>query len=546
MKISIFTLILLVSPLLACAPTMPPPPTPVDATVLYSAAAAKHYQFAHGEVPSTAAEWEILIEEFQRVIDTDAEGEWADDAQYAIASCWLWLAQRAEQPALDNAIAALTTLLQDYPDSPYIAEAHFWLGDCHDRLQNYGAAVPCYQTVISRYANHAIAAKAQLRLGRAYEAQGYLTLARITYEALAQRSRDAQIGAQAKKLASRLVEVEQIEEEAPVEAPPEIVPAESAKVAQPSPPQTPPEVTKPPPVPPKPPQPVAAVPPPKKVDVVKPKTVTPPSKSAPPSQKPPVVDKPATPPSKEQPAPEPPKTPQVVPDPSLAQQLGLSVKTIVIDPGHGGKDPGAVSQARQEKQIVLNLSKTLRDILVKKGYNVRLTRETDVFLPLRKRTRFATSQKADLFISIHTNASTSRKAAGIETYYLALASDESARRTAMRENAGAEYNMKELDALVGRILKESKSTESRRLAELIQAQLASGKQVKNRGVKHAPFVVLIGTKVPAVLVEVGFISNPTEGKKLSTKTYQRQLAIAIAEGIEQYIKNLPSEAANRS
>lgn len=543
MKIYIFTLILLVSPLLACAPTMPPPLTPVDATTLYSVAAAKHYQFAHGEVPATAAEWEILIEEFQRAIDTDAEGEWADDAQYAIASCWLWLGQRDEQPALDNAIAALTTLLQDYPDSPYTAEAHYWLGDCHDRLQNYGAAVPRYQTVISRYANHAIADKAQLRLGRAYEAQGYLTLARITYEALSQRSGDSQIVAQAKKLASRL-EIERTEEEAPVEAPPEIVAAESPKVAQPSPPKTPSEVTKPPPVPPKPPQPTTMSPP-KKSDV-KPKTVTPPSKPERPSQKPPAADKPVTPPSKAKPAPERPKTPEVVPDPSLAQQLGLSVKTIVIDPGHGGKDPGAVSQARQEKQIVLSLSKTLRDILVKKGYNVRLTRDTDVFLPLRKRTQFATSQKADLFISIHTNASTARRAAGIETYYLALASDESARTTAMRENAGAEYNMKELDALVGRILKESKSTESRRLAELIQAQLASGKQVKNRGVKHAPFVVLIGTKVPAVLVEVGFISNPQEGKKLTTKAYQRQLATSIAKGIEQYIRNLPPAAANQS
>lgn len=543
MKIYIFTLILLVSPLLACAPTMPPPPTPVDATTLYSAAAAKHYQFAHGEVPATAAEWETLIEEFQRAIDTDAEGEWADDAQYAIASCWLWLGQRAEQPALDNAIAALTTLLQEYPGSLYTAEAHYWLGDCHDRLQNYGTAVPHYQTVISRYANHAIADKAQLRLGRAYEAQGYLTLARITYEALSQRSGDSQIVAQAKKLASRL-EVEQTEEEDPVEAPPEIVAAESPKVAQPSPPKTPSEVTKPPPVPPKPPQPTTMSPP-KKSDV-KPKTVTPPSKPEPPSQKPPAADKPVTPPSKAKPAPERPKTPEVVPDPSLAQQLGLSVKTIVIDPGHGGKDPGAVSQARQEKQIVLSLSKTLRDILVKKGYNVRLTRDTDVFLPLRKRTQFATSQKADLFISIHTNASTARRAAGIETYYLALASDESARTTAMRENAGAEYNMKELDALVGRILKESKSTESRRLAELIQAQLASGKQVKNRGVKHAPFVVLIGTKVPAVLVEVGFISNPQEGKKLTTKAYQRQLATSIAKGIEQYIRNLPPASSSQS
>ena len=490
MKTYTYTLVLLISLLLACAPARPPSPAPLDASTLYAAASAKHYQLVHGEIPSTEAEWGSLIEKFQRVIDADVEGEWADDAQYAIASCWLWLGQGYEQPVLDNAIAALKKLVQNYPNSPYAPEAHYRLGDSYDRLQDYGKAVPHYQTIISRYSNHALADKAQLRLGRSYEAQDYFTLAHITYEALSQRSQDPQIVAQAEKRASRL-DIEQTEEEAPVDATPEIAAPESPQVAQPNPPKTPPEVTKPPP-------------------------------------------------------PEPPKTVKPVPNPSLAQQLGLSVKTIVIDPGHGGKDPGAVSQTRQEKKIVLNLSKTLRDILVKKGYNVRLTRETDVFLPLRKRTQFATNQKADLFISIHTNASISNKAAGIETYYLALASDESARITAMRENAGAEYNMKELDALVGRILKESKSTESRRLAKLIQAQLASGKQVKNRGVKHAPFVVLIGTKVPAVLVEVGFISNPTEGKKLTTKAYQRQLATAIAKGIEQYIKNLPLAAANQS
>ena len=533
MKTYTYTLILLGFLLLACSPAMPPAPAPPDASSLYRAAAAKHYQLAHGEIPSTAVEWNSLIEDFQGVIDADTEGEWADDAQYAIASCWLWLGQRNEQPALDNAIVALTTLLQDYPSSPYTAEAHYWLGDCHDRLGNYGKAVPHYQTIISRYPNHPIADKAQLRLGRAYEAQGYSTLARITYEALSQRSQDSQIVAQAEKRASRL-DVEQTEEEAPTDFAPEIAPPESPQIAQPNPPKPPPEVTKPPPPePPKAPQPVANVPPPKKVDA-KPKTVTPPSEAKP--RKPPVEDKGVTPPSKAKP----------VPDPSLAQQLGLSVKTIVIDPGHGGKDPGAVSQARQEKQIVLSLSKTLHDILVKKGYNVRLTRETDVFLPIRKRTQFAIDQKADLFVSIHANGSTFRKAAGIETYYLALASDESARITAMRENAGAEYNMKELEALAGRILKESKSTESRRLAQLIQAQLISGKQVKDRGVKHAPMVILIGTKVPAVLVEVGFISNPTEGKKLTTKVYQRQLATSIAKGIEQYIKSLPPAAANQS
>ena len=557
MKIYTYMLILLGSLLLACSPAMPPSPAPADASSLYSAASAKHYQLARGEILSTEAEWVSLIEEFQRAIDAEAEGEWADDAQYAIASCWLWLGQSDEQPAVDNAIDALNKLHQDYPDSPHSADAHYWLGDCYNRLGDHSKAVAHYQMVISRYPNDSAADKAQLRLGRAYEAQGYFTLARITYEALSRRSQNSQIIAQAERRASRL-DTEQTEEDAPVDSPPVIV--ESPQVVQLSPPETLPEEIKLSPKPPKAPQLSSNVSLPPKADV-KPKTVVPPSEARPPAQKSHAEDKTVTPShtpepsapkfsatlqSPTKPAPEPQKTPKPVADPSLAQQLGLSVKTIVIDPGHGGKDPGAVSQVGQEKQVVLNLSKVLRDVLVKKGYNVQLTRATDVFIPLRKRTQFATDQKADLFISIHTNASTARSAAGIETYYLALASDESARITAMRENAGAEYNMKELDALVGRILKESKSTESRRLAELIQAQLTSEKQVKNRGVKHAPFVVLIGTKVPAVLVEVGFISNPQEGKKLTTKAYQRQLATAIAKGIEQYIKNLPPAAANQS
>ena len=544
MKIYQYTLILLGSLLLACSPAMPPSPAPAAPSTLYSAASTKHYQLARGEILSTEVEWVSLIEEFQRTIDAEAEGEWADDAQYAIASCWLWLGQSNEQPAVDNAIDALNKLHQDYPDSPHAADAHYWLGDCYNRLGDHSKAVAHYQTVISRYPNDSAADKAQLRLGRAYEAQGYFTLARITYKALSRRSQNSQIVAQAERRASRL-DTEQMEDAAPVDSPPEIV--ESPQVVQLSPPETLPEKIKLPPKPPK--------------AAVKPKTVAPPSEARPPAQKPHAEDKTvtpshtpepsapkfsATPPSTTKPAPEPQKTPKPVADPSLAQQLGLSVKTIVIDPGHGGKDPGAVSQVGQEKQIVLNLSKVLRDVLVKKGYNVQLTRATDVFIPLRNRTQFATDQKADLFISIHTNASTSRQAAGIETYYLALASDESARLTAMRENAGAKYSMKELDALVGRILKESKSTESRRLAQLIQTQLTSEKQVKNRGVKHAPFVLLIGTKVPAVLVEVGFISNPKEGKKLTTKVYQRQLATAIAAGIEQYIKSIPLAAANQS
>ena len=248
-----------------------------------------------------------MIEEFQSVIDADAEGEWADDAQYAIASCWLWRGQRNKQPALDNAIAALKKVVQDYPDSLYAAEAHYWLGDSHDQLGDYGKAVPHYQTIISRYPNHAIADKAQLRLGRAYKAQGYSTLARITYDALSQRSQDPQIVAQAKKRASYLA-TEQTEEEASVDSPPELEPPEQPQVVQANPPKPPPEVALSPRAlePPKAPQPVANMPTPKKVDA-KPKTVTPPSEAKP--QKRPVQDKPVPPRKPTTPTPEPPKTP---------------------------------------------------------------------------------------------------------------------------------------------------------------------------------------------------------------------------------------------
>ena len=129
MKTDTYMLILLISLLLACSPAMPPAPAPPEASALYRAAAAKHFQLAHGEMPSTDAEWDSLIKDLQDVINADAEGEWADDSQYAIASCWLWLGQGNEQPALDKAIAALKKLVQDYPDSPHAAEAHYWLGD---------------------------------------------------------------------------------------------------------------------------------------------------------------------------------------------------------------------------------------------------------------------------------------------------------------------------------------------------------------------------------------------------------------------------------
>ena len=480
-KIYILSLALLSLLLFSCVSSMPP------SLALYTAASARHYQLVRGQIPALDQEWLSLIGEFQRVIEADLKGEQADDAQYAIASCWLWLGENTEQPPTDQAIDAFKKLLQNYPNSSHTAEALYWLAACYNRLGNYDQAATHYQIVISRYLSHPIAEEAQLQLGRSYERQRHFTSALATYETLNQRSQNPQIMAQAKKRIA-YIHAKQAANSKPVNSSSEITRAEASPVVVPG-----------------------------------------------------LLD---TPKSKVESSAKPPEAPKPVTDPSLVQQLGLDVRTIVIDPGHGGKDPGAVRRIGQEKQIVLSLCKILHNRLVEKGYQVLMTRETDVYIPLKERTQFATQHNADLFVSVHTNSSTNIDAAGAETYYLALASDESAQITAMRENVGAKYSMTELDRLVGKILKESKSTESRRLAESIQEQLTGATQAKNRGVKHAPFVVLIGTKVPAVLIEIGFLSNPDEGKKLLTKAYQRQLAEAVAEGIEQYIRSIPLAVAN--
>jgi N-acetylmuramoyl-L-alanine amidase len=168
-----------------------------------------------------------------------------------------------------------------------------------------------------------------------------------------------------------------------------------------------------------------------------------------------------------------------------------------------------------------------------------MTREADRFIPLQDRPEFANNQGADLFLSIHVNAHKNPKVSGIETYYLALASDASASETAARENVGASYSIQELDLLVSKILHESKSEESQRLAECVQSELIYTTGLVNRGVKHAPFVVLIGTKVPAILIEIGFLSNEIEAKQLITVEYQQKLAAAIVSGVEDYVANVP-------
>ena len=499
-KIYISALILFAPLVFSCArsnhaPEILPPvvqaPAIDSTSTAYTEASNRHQQMAYGRAPASNQAWLSLIEEFRGIINADANGEWADDAQYAIGSCWLWLRQDAELPPIRRAIAAFQKLLQDFPESQYAAEAHYWLGHCYALLGEHNQAATHYQTVISKYLDRQIADEAQLQLSESYERQRHFTLAMTTYQALTERSKNPEIVAEAKERIA-VLRSKEIQHTA----------------------------TKPSGSPPKPIKQVRELPKPQL------------------SKKAPRILKTAPPPNKKVTVPLKP-----ISNPSLIQQLGLDVKTIIIDPGHGGKDPGAVNRARQEKSVVLGISKMLRDLLEKKGYQVRMTRETDVYIPLESRAQFATKGQGDLFISIHANASHSAAASGIETYYLALASDESARITAARENAGANYSIQALDKLVADILKESKSSESRSLAEFIQEQLVVATGARNRGVKHAPFVVLIGTKVPSVLIEIGFLSNSTEGRKLVNKAYQRKIVRAIADGIERYVMNIPPATA---
>ena len=224
----------------------------------------------------------------------------------------------------------------------------------------------------------------------------------------------------------------------------------------------------------------------------------------------------------------------------LVKQLGLKVKTIVIDPGHGGKDPGAVSGSDLlEKEVVLDISKRLKSLLEDSGvYHVFMTRETDIYIPLKDRTAFANQKGADVFISIHINSSENISARGIETYYLSLASDEEARMTAALENASSGKTIKDLNNIVRYIIRDAKVEESRELARTVQSQLRLHTEANDRGIKRAPFMVLIGAQAPSILVELGYISNKQDESLLRSAEYKDKLIRALAEGVKNYVKTI--------
>jgi len=230
---------------------------------------------------------------------------------------------------------------------------------------------------------------------------------------------------------------------------------------------------------------------------------------------------------------------------SLARQLGLNVKRIVIDPGHGGKDPGCIGpKGVKEKDIVLRLAKTLaKKIEREMGCEVFLTRNSDIFITLEQRTAIANIKKADLFISLHINAHKSSSVWGIETYYLNMATDERSVMVAARENATSEKNISDLQTILNKLMMNTKINESNRLAHEVQRGMVSHidrkyKKPRDLGVKQAPFYVLIGADMPAVLVETGFLSNPAEKKKLLSISYRETVASGICIGIESYVESI--------
>jgi N-acetylmuramoyl-L-alanine amidase len=236
-------------------------------------------------------------------------------------------------------------------------------------------------------------------------------------------------------------------------------------------------------------------------------------------------------------------------DRTLTRVLGLKISKIVIDPGHGGHDLGTVGPGGlAEKDLVLSLARILKRHLEEKlGTEVILTRNDDTFIPLEERTEAANNHRADLFISLHANSSSTRSISGVETYYLSFARTDAERQVAARENASAANKVGDLEELIKKIMQQDKAAESRELASIIQKSLYSGLRqlssaAKNRGVRSAPFIVLIGANMPSVLVETAFISNPKDEKLLTKNTNQELLVKALYNGIESYIKTLGSEA----
>lgn len=234
---------------------------------------------------------------------------------------------------------------------------------------------------------------------------------------------------------------------------------------------------------------------------------------------------------------------------SLARQLGLGVARVVIDAGHGGHDPGAQAYGVVEAELVLDVARRLQKLLLKEeGIEVEMTRSTDVFIPLEERTAIANRASADLFLSIHANASRNSSARGVETYYLNFASNPEAEEVAARENSASSRTLHVLPDIIRAIALNNKLDESRDFAELVQKSMAKrlrtqNAQLKSLGVKRAPFVVLIGASMPSVLAEISFVTNRQEASLLKTGAYRQKIAEALYDAVMQYQRSLKKVTA---
>ncbi len=230
---------------------------------------------------------------------------------------------------------------------------------------------------------------------------------------------------------------------------------------------------------------------------------------------------------------------------TLTRALGLKIGRIVIDPGHGGHDTGTIGPTGlEEKDVVLDVGLKLKKLLeLNSGCEVIMTRSDDTFIPLEERTAIANEKSADLFISLHANASRDDTARGIETYYLNFTSNPDALEVAARENATSQQAVHELQDLIKKIAMTEKIEESQDFARQVQREVysrvtkASGAQ-RDRGIKKAPFVVLIGANMPSVLGEISFLTNPRDERLLRRSDYREKIAYALYEGILNYVKNL--------
>ncbi|HET7003996.1 MAG TPA: N-acetylmuramoyl-L-alanine amidase, partial [Candidatus Binatia bacterium] len=230
------------------------------------------------------------------------------------------------------------------------------------------------------------------------------------------------------------------------------------------------------------------------------------------------------------------------PRPLDKKAVPLAIKRIIIDPGHGGES-GAISESGvMEKEITLDVALRLRRLMEKEPYEILLTRQTDQLVPLDKRVAFANENKGDLFVSIHVNSMEPKSIRALETYYVGPTDDPATLKLASIENKDSGYSLSDYKQILEKIYVDARHDESRTLAKTIQAQLHHSlkrvnPRLENRGVKTAPFVVLIGTQMPAILVEISVLSNDEEVKLLTKEHYRENIALALLQGIKNYARN---------